>query len=71
MKKKDGSFRMSIDYRKLNKVTIKNKHPIPCIDDLFDQLHGDCVFSKIVEIQLSSVENTGKRCAKDCFSNQV
>ena len=38
---------MCIDYRQLNKVTIKNKYPLPRIDDLFDQLQGDCVFSKI------------------------
>ena len=47
VKKKDGSFWMCIDYRQLNKVTIKNKYPIPCIDDLFDQVQGACVFSKI------------------------
>ncbi|XP_069147076.1 uncharacterized protein [Solanum lycopersicum] len=47
VKIKDGSFRMCIDYRQLNKVTIKNKYPIPRIDDLFDQLQGACVFSKI------------------------
>ena len=35
---KDGSLRMCIDYRQLNKVTIKNKYPLPRIDDLFDQL---------------------------------
>ncbi|WMV07336.1 hypothetical protein MTR67_000721 [Solanum verrucosum] len=45
--KKDGSFRMCIDYMQLNKVTIKNKYPIPRINDLFDQLQGACVFSKI------------------------
>ena len=47
MKKKDGSFRMCIDYRQLNNVTIKNKYPLPRIDDLFDQLQGACTFSKI------------------------
>ena len=38
---------MCIDYRQLNKVTIKNKYPIPRIDDLFDQLQGACVFFEI------------------------
>ena len=38
---------MCIDYRQLNKVTIKNKYPTPPIDDLFNQLQGACVFSKI------------------------
>ena len=38
VKKKDGSMRLCIDYRELNKVTIKNKYPLPKIDDLFDQL---------------------------------
>ncbi|KAK6163798.1 hypothetical protein DH2020_000662 [Rehmannia glutinosa] len=45
--KKDGSFRMCIDYRELNKLTIKNKYPLPRIEDLFDQLKGASVFSKI------------------------
>ena len=47
MKKKDGSLRLCVDYRQLNKVTIKNKYPLPRIDDLFDQLQGASVFSKI------------------------
>ncbi|KAI3684815.1 hypothetical protein L6452_34041 [Arctium lappa] len=45
--KKDGSMRMCIDYRELNKVTVKNKYPLPRIDDLFDQLQGSGCFSKI------------------------
>nr|GEU39801.1 hypothetical protein [Tanacetum cinerariifolium] len=47
MKKKDGSFRMCIDYRELNKPTFKNRYPLPMIDDLFDQLQGSRYFSKI------------------------
>ena len=47
VRKKAGSLRMCIDYRQLNKVTIKNKNPIPKIDDLFDQLQGASHFSKI------------------------
>ena len=44
---KDGSLRIYIDYHQLNKVTIKNKYPLPRIDDLFDQLQGKIYFSKI------------------------
>ena len=47
VKKKDGSMRLYIDYRELNKITIKNRYPLPRIDDLFDQLRGASVFSKI------------------------
>ena len=47
VKKKDGSMRMCVDYWSLNEVTIKNKYPLPRIDDLFDQLKGAKCFSKI------------------------
>ncbi|KAA0032218.1 ty3-gypsy retrotransposon protein [Cucumis melo var. makuwa] len=47
LKKKDGLMRLCIDYRELNKVTVKNHYPLPRIDDLFDQLQGATVFSKI------------------------
>jgi hypothetical protein len=45
--KKDGTQRLCVDYSALNKVIVKNKYPLPRIDDLFDQLRGACVFSKI------------------------
>ena len=45
VKKKDRSLRLCVDYRQLNKVTIKNKYPLPRIDDLFDQLKGVWVLS--------------------------
>ncbi|GJX19761.1 putative reverse transcriptase domain-containing protein [Tanacetum coccineum] len=47
VKKKDRSFLMCIDYRELNKLTVKNHYPLPRIDDLFDQLQGSSVYSKI------------------------
>jgi hypothetical protein len=64
--KKDGMQRMCMDYRSLNKVTIKNKYPLHRIDDLFDQLKGACVFSKIdlrsgyhqLKIQASDIPKT-------------
>ncbi|WP_458475699.1 reverse transcriptase family protein, partial [Bacillus subtilis] len=66
MKKKDGTMRMCIDYRDLNRVTVKNRYPLPRIDDLFDQLAGSSVFSKIdlrsgyyqVKVRSSDVEKT-------------
>jgi hypothetical protein len=47
VQKKDGSQRMCVDYRSLNDVTVKNKYPLPCIEDLFDRMTDARVFSKI------------------------
>jgi len=47
VRKKEGSLRLCIDYQELNRATVKNKYPLPRIDDLFDQLAGAAVFSKI------------------------
>jgi hypothetical protein len=47
VEKKDGTQRMCVDYQLLNEVTIKNKYPFPRIEDLFDQMRGAKVFSKI------------------------
>ncbi|GJT06368.1 putative reverse transcriptase domain-containing protein [Tanacetum coccineum] len=47
VKKKEESFKMCIDYRELNKLTVKNRYPLPRIDDLFDQLQGSSTYSKI------------------------
>jgi hypothetical protein len=69
VKKKDGSMRLCIDYQELNKVTIKNRYPLPRIDDLFDQLQGSQVFSKIdlysgyhqLKVQEKDVQKTAFR----------
>nr|GEZ57480.1 putative reverse transcriptase domain-containing protein [Tanacetum cinerariifolium] len=62
VKKKDGSFRMCIDYRELNNLMVKNRYPLPRIDDLFDQLQGSSVYSKI---DLRSCYHQLKVCEED------
>ncbi|MDV3153390.1 MAG: hypothetical protein Q8755_03380, partial [Candidatus Phytoplasma australasiaticum] len=61
VKKKDDSFRMCIDYRELNKLTIKNRYPLPQIDDLFDNSKALVSIQKLVCDRLPSVEDSRRK----------
>ncbi|GKF88408.1 hypothetical protein Tco_0259285, partial [Tanacetum coccineum] len=65
VKKKDGSFRMYIDYKELNKPTVKNRYPLPRINDLFDQLQGSSIYKKTfprLHSGLDTVTMNSKSC---------
>jgi hypothetical protein len=71
VKKKDGTLRLCIYYRQLNKVTIKNKYPLPRIDDLFNQLGGASIFSKIdLRFRYHQVRIKGEDIHKTAFKTR-
>ncbi|GJW92038.1 putative reverse transcriptase domain-containing protein [Tanacetum coccineum] len=77
VKKNDGSFRMCIDYRELNKLTVKNSYPLPIIDDLFDQLQGLSTYSKIdlrsgyhqLRVRDEDIPKTALECGKNTMNS--
>nr|GEY83795.1 putative reverse transcriptase domain-containing protein [Tanacetum cinerariifolium] len=79
VKKKDGSFWMCIDYQELNKITVKNRYPLPRIDDLFDQLQGSSVYTKIdlrsgyhqLRVREEDIPKTAFRTRYEHYESQV
>jgi hypothetical protein len=72
VKKKDGTLRMCIDYRALNKKTLKNRYPIPRIDELMDELRGAKYFSKIdLAFGVPSDQGEGSGHPQDNFSDAI
>ena len=69
--KRDGTSRLCVDYRRLNEVTTKNKYPLPKIEDLFDQLNGARVFSKIdLRIVYHQLKVRGSYIPKTAFTTR-